>query len=353
MPIDEIKREIENCEIELRKLFEDVKDKTKPFNEEEVRNKKAEIEKRKTDLEKQLAEFSRPEETTNRSKTLWHEIAEKMQKRTPVSLNGTGLVLTLRELVKAAAQKKEILNRPRYFYGPNGSTVIPVWASHATAAFVDEGGTATAQSKALGKTTLTPAQAMCSLPVTQMTLDLSAVDLEAELPEIFGEAFGTLMAEGMVTGDGTTNKMTGLFAASATAYSKALTIANLAGLAVVLRDKDFERPCIVMSPTVYNAFLADESTDKTTELYKETLIRDKTIEGVEVVLTGYAPTAVTATSKIAIGCDFANYAIAIGGELKIVPKETASSSVVTFDAYSYFNGSPIIAGDLYAYTIPS
>lgn len=355
MTIEQLKAEIENCEIELRKLFDDVKDTSKPFNEEEVRAKKAEIEKRKADFERQLAELSRPPEgDETRSKTFWREIAEKMQKRTPVALNGTGTVLTLKELVKAATNKFDILDRAKYFYGPNGSTIIPIWASHATAAFVDEGGSATAQSKSIGKTTLTPAQAMSSLPVTQMTLDLSAVDLENELPEIFGEAFGALMATGMLTGDGSTNKMTGLFTASGvTAYTKAITVANLAGMALTLMTKKYANPAIIMSPTVYNAFLADTSTDETTKLYKEDLIRNKSIEGVKVILTGFAPTAVSATSIIATGCDLNNYAIGVGGELKIVPKETASSSVVTFDAYAYFNGAPVIPGDVIAYTVAS
>lgn len=113
-----------------------------------------------------------------------------------------------------------------------------------------------------------------------------------------------------------------------------------------------------MSPTVYALFIADSSTNDSTKIYKESLIRDKMIEDVPVVLTAYAPSTGSGSAGawadgdvIAVGGDLSNYAIGMAGELSVKAKDTASSTVTTFDATIYAAGKPVIASDFYQYKI--
>lgn len=345
----ELQSEIDNVTLELRSLMDEVKT-NESVNVEEVRAKKIELETRRSELIKEMAQMDAPKEETKEVRSCWLEIAKAMKEKRMVTVSGTGMAKTIKELVKKIQDDDSILARVRFFYGANASTVIPVWANNVVAQFIAEGGSVSPDTANLGNTTIIPKEAFASLPVSDMVLDLSEAELAAELPEIFANAFSALMASEMMIGDGT--NMQGIFTdGNTTAYTKAITVVNLGGLALKLKGKKYRKPVIAMSSTVYNAFLADTSTDETTKLYKEDLIRNKQIEGVEVVLTPYAPTAVTSTSKIAIGGDLSNYAIGVAGQLSIKQKETAGTSAVTFDGKSYFSGKPVISSDFYAYTV--
>lgn len=349
---EEILKELDNIAVEMRSLMEAVKDESKPFNADEVNAKRADLESRKAKLEKELAEFNRPNDKEEK-RTLWGDMVKGIKEnRSTITVNGTGAVNTVRGLVKAVTDKIDILNRANFFYGPAAQTAIPVWPSHAAATFVAEGGTAATQTKNIGVTQIYPKQALSSLVVSQMALDLSAADLESEMPDIMANAFGPLMASEMLTGDGT--NMQGIFTDSKiTKYEKSLTIANLAALALTVKSKNYINPCIIMSSSVYGAFMADNPNpaDESTKIYKESLIRGKEIEGVPVVITSYAPDSTSTGAIVAVAGDLENYAIAVGGELKIKAKDTAGSSVVTYDGYSYFSGKPIISADFIGYKV--
>ncbi|MBO8449675.1 MAG: hypothetical protein IAA96_01055, partial [Spirochaetes bacterium] len=73
----------------------------------------------------------------------------------------------------------------------------------------------------------------------------------------------------------------------------AVKISELAGLALKIRSKD-ESFAIVMNPSVYQGILSDATAGEDVKLYKESLIRDKSIEGVKIVLDVAAPSATAA-----------------------------------------------------------
>lgn len=346
----EIQSEIDNVELELRSLANEVKTNA-DANLDEIRSKKASLETRRADLLKELAQCDAPVETpVAETRSCWLDIAKAMKEKRTVTVSGTGMAKTIKELVKKIQDDDSILARARFFYGANASTVIPVWANNIVAQFITEGGSVSPDSANLGNTTIIPKEAFASLPVSDMTLDLSEVELANELPEIFANAFSVLMASEMMTGDGT--NMQGIFTdTGVTVDTKAIAVANLGTFALALKGKKYRNPCIVMSSTVYNAFISDTATDETTKIYKEDLIRNKSIEGVAVVITPYAPTTITSGSKIAIGGDLNNYAIGVAGQLSIKQKETAGTSAVTFDGKSYFSGKPIISADFIAYKV--
>jgi hypothetical protein len=57
-----------------------------------------------------------------------------------ITLNGTGAINQIKELAKELQAKTPVLQRVRYFYGPNASTNIPVLSPGlATPAVAAEG----------------------------------------------------------------------------------------------------------------------------------------------------------------------------------------------------------------------
>lgn len=361
-----IQEQIDSINIELRSLMDAVKDTSKEINLEEVRTKKANLEEKRSKLEKELAEMERPAvEGKPETRTVWGDIAKAMVEKRTVTLNGAGTVATVKGLAKKIVNNTSILNGVHFFYGANAGTKVPVWGTQLHAAFLADGATGSAAANTMGVTSLDPQQALSSLPVSKMALDLGAANLEAELPELFSGAFSDLLADGMLNGKSftagsdTVVAMTGLFKDSnTTAFLNACTVVKLAELARTVKAKTYSNPVIIMSPAVYAKFLGDTSTDETTKIYKESLIRDKMIEGVSVVLTAYAPSTGSGSSGawadgdvIAVAGDLSNYAIAMAGQIDIKAKETASSTVTTFDATIYAAGKPVISSDFYQFKI--
>lgn len=286
-------------------------------------------------------------ENVSENKSVFADLAKGMKENRTVTLSGTGTVNTVRELVKLISAKKEILSKVRYFFGANKNTVVPVWGTAATRpAPVAEGGAITASAGNLGNKTLIPYAFATSFNVSNETLDLSAVDFEAELQVILADAFADAMAYQIFSGAGTSGAFSGLGVMTAsneveTASSTAVSLADLAGFALEMADK-VDGGCIFMNPAVYAKFIADSADAH--KVYREDLIRNKTIEGVPVYLTSYAPAT---GDNLAYGADFGNYAVAVAGDMKVTPKENPGNLYKTFDAYMYLAGSPVLEGNFY------
>ena len=361
----EFQSEIDNVTMELRSLMDSVKDTSKDVNLDEVRTKKAELEEKRANLIKQMAELDKPLAKGSEEKTVWRQMAEAMIEKRTVNLAGTGVVNTLKELVKKVVSKTDVLDGVRFFYGKDAATKIPVWGTQLKADFVAEGTTGTAKTNVAGVTTIDAQEILSSLPVSQMMLDLGAANLEAELPGLFEEAIADLLADGMcngkviTVGEETVVAMVGVFTASNTSvFNQACTMVKLGEFARGLRSKKYRNPEIIMSNAVYTKFLGDTSTDETTKIYKEGLIRDKKIEDVVVKLTDYAPSTGSGSSGawadndvICVGMDASNYAIGMAGQLNITKKDVPSSTVVYFDANAYAGGKPVLAADVHQYKI--
>jgi len=358
-----IQSKIDDVEIELRALAAEVKNNA-DINLDEVRAKKAELEEKRANLVKELAQAQAPVIDTNDEKTMWRSIAEAMIEKRTVNLAGTGVVNTLRELVKKVVSNTDVLEGVRFFYGPNAATKIPVWGTQLKADFVSEGSTGTPKSNTAGVTSIDACEILSSLPVSDMMLELGAASLAAELPGLFEEAIADLLADGMcngksiTVGSDTVVAMVGIFGVTGTAYTAGALMVKLGEFARNLKSKKYRDPFIYMSNVVYSKFLSDNSTDETTKIYKEGLIRDKMIEGVKIKLTDYAVSTGSGESGawadgdvIAVGMDASNYAIGMAGQLKIKQKETASATYSTFDATAYAGGKPIINSDVHQFKI--
>lgn len=364
MTKSELQNKIDEVTMELRALIEDVKNTDKAINMDEAKAKQSELLEKRAKLEKEMAEMARPQDNgTKEVRTGWGKLADGMQKRAATTLSGSGNIATVKELSKAIINRYDILNGAKFFYGENAGTNIPVWGTGLAAAFQAEGGSGTPPATSvLNVTSLTAREALATLPISKMALDLSSVALESELPGIFADAFGLLMADGMINGKvaGDTVCMTGIFDKlnGATVYTSARSLSKLAELARTVKAKNYANPVIVMSPKVYGEFVADTATGEDVKIYKECLIRDKMIEDVKIILTAFAPSSGTGSSGawadgdvIAVAGDLNNYAIGVASEVAITPKQTAGTTITTFDAVSYFAGKPINAADFIQYRI--
>ena len=300
MTREEIQSKIDDCELELRSLMDEVKNNA-DVKVEDIRAKKEEIEKRRADLTKELAQLNAPasegEETRGLlfNRDAWLKAAEE-KRALQIGATKFGSVNQIKSLVKEIAEKDGVLAKASFYYGANASTVIPVLSpSIANPGDYAEGTTNVAvDTQAQLKTTeITPKAYVAVLPITAEAL----------------------------------KKMTGLFTAAADSTSgatvtelaasqTAIKLSDLATLALTVSalDEEYE---IVMNPTVYGSMLADSTAGEDVKIYKESLIRDKTIEGVKVTLDAKAPTSTSAGAILCVAAPLSRYTVGIAGEIDI------------------------------------
>ena len=309
-------------------------------------------------FEQEKAAFETPAVKRDREVTSQlRDVVSAMKEKRAITLSGAGAVEVVNALFKVFRNKTDILDGLRYFYGPNAQTKIPVLSPRpARPARVAEGVTnASADSTAaLGHTDLEPETYFSELPVSWETLKYLPVDFERELVEIFADAFADAMANAVVNGRGKTTyyEFGGLFTSVpagnqiACASSGAPTIADLVKLALKMQEKVMADPCIVISPTLY----AGISTASVSgyDVYKNELILNRTLEGVKILVCGYAPSTTTANSIVAVGFDRGDYAVGITTDLTIEPIRAKGDTNTYFQACIGLDGKPICAANTYA-----
>ena len=337
---DEIMTELRSAQEQLKSDREAFVAEQRAFEKERETFKNDPIVKRDTAVTEQL-----------------RDVVNAMKEKRAITLSGAGAVEVVNRLFKVFRNKTDILNGLRYFYGPNASTKIPVLSPRpARPARVAEGVTnASADSTAaLGHTDLEPETYYSELPVSFETLKYLPVDFERELVEIFADAFADAMANAVVNGRGKTTyyEFGGLFTSVpagnqiACASSGAPTIADLVKLALKMQEKVMSDPCIVISPTLY----AGISTASVSgyDVYKNELIMNRTLEGVKVLVCGYAPSTTTANSIVAVGFDRADYAVGVTTDIVIEPIRAKGDTNTYFQAIMGMDGKPIVAANTYA-----
>ena len=333
--------------IELRKLAEKVQDGSIKSDEAQIEFDKLKIEKR--EIEKKIAQAS---VSIDERSSAVADIAKAMVEKRAITLNGTGAINQISEIAKEFSKKKEILQHVKYFYGANATTAIPVLSpSVAKPSSFAEGASSIpndTQAQVI-KRELTPHAFVSILPVTGEALKPNSFNLESELPIVFADAFSDAFADGVIKGTGGFD-FSGLFNAPANTISIGGTtpvIADLVGLALSLKDYS-DDAYIVMNPSIYSIFLADSTNTSIVQLYREELIRNKTIEGVKVLLTGYAPNSTASDSIIAVGGRLSDYGVAIASEITIEPIKVLGSTSTFFQASVYANGAKIVENNFSA-----
>jgi hypothetical protein len=144
---------------------------------------------------------------------------------------------------------------------------------------------------------------------------------------------------------------TGLFGAIPSANQVACAaagnpkIADLVELALTIQDLT-DSGVIVLSPSIYAGILAD-STAGVSKVYKEELIRNKTIENVPVILTSAAPSNTTADNIVAVAGRLDNYGLGMASEINIEPIKKVGDTNTYFQASVFANGIPIVNKNFY------
>ena len=116
------------------------------------------------------------------------------------------------------------------------------------------------------------------------------------------------------------------------------------------KDEEYE---IIMHPTTYGAILADSTSGEDVKIYKESLIRDKRIEGVKIRLDSKAPYATTAGAVLAVAAPLSRYAIGVAGEMEITPIKVKGDTNTYFQAVMFFSGKQVSDSDIYAIAVKS
>ena len=276
-----------------------------------------------------------------------------------VTLNGSGAVAQIQELFKEQDNKDSILEKVRYYYGANAMTDIPVITSLEEPGDYAEGATnvATDLTTNLYVTSLKSKAYSTVLPVTAEMLNLSFVNTKDELQEIFRKAFFKVIHKGIISGAGTNNKMKGLFT-SAAAHTAGITrisgsnitLGELASFALSVAQKDDEYT-IIMNLATYQKILADTTSGEDVKLYKECLIRDKSIEGVSIILDPYAPSTNVAGCILAVAAPLSRYAVGIAGELMIEPIKEKGDTNTYFQATMFFSGKQVTDNDVFSLAV--
>jgi HK97 family phage major capsid protein len=310
---------------------------------------------RKAALEKEIALAKAPVE--NRTSSSLADVAKAMREKRAITMNGTGAINQIKEMVKEMQTKTPILEKVRYFYGPNAATNIPIWTpTIANPGNYAEGVTnVTNDTQAvLGNQSLTPYAYVSILPVSAEAISLGSVNIEAELQTIFADAFAHTFHSGILTGNGTGRNFKGIFPAITTgskitcAAAGMPKIGDLVKLALTIQDMT-DDGVVIMSPSIYSLIIADATTG-VADVYKEELIKNKKIEGVPILLTSDAPSSVSSGSVVAVAGKLEKYAVAIAAELNIEPIKQLGDTNTYFQATSFANGKPIIEKDFYGLT---
>jgi HK97 family phage major capsid protein len=336
-------------DLQIRSLQEDIVNGK--IKADDAKKKFDELRAQKSEIEKAIALENAPIEKRNVSTA---DIQKALIEKRAITLNGTGAINQIKELAKELQAKTPVLQRVRYFYGPNASTNIPVLSPGlATPAAAAEGATSIAvdTTAVLGNKSITPHAYVSILPISLEALTMGTVNFDSELPAIFADAFAQAFHRGILTGDGTGLNFTGLFGAipaankvvcGATGNPK---IADLVKLALTVQDLT-DSGVIVLSPSIYAGILADTTTG-VAEVYKEELIRNKTIENVQVILTSAAPSDTTSDEIVAVAGRLDNYGLGMASEINIRPIEKVGDTNTYFQASVFANGIPIVTKNFY------
>lgn len=364
---NEVTKDINDVELELRSLHDAVKDVSKEIDVEATRAKIEELETRKASLNKELAELAKPVEVETRTADaeLYQVFKRAYDEQKRISIGtaspNVGSVNQVKQIVEEVADGDNILKTASVFYGRDASTNIPVLMPMDDIADYAEGASSVsnATGASLSITEIQPKAYAAVLPVTAEFALENSTNFMQMMPKIFADAFRRTMHKGMLDGTGASKKMKGIWvsAKSTNATKTAVTstgavvkISELAKLALDVIGKSVPYE-IVMNSAVYQSLLSDATSSEDVKLYKESLIRDKSIEGVKIRIDNLCPTASDVGDVICVAVPLSRYAIGIAQQLMIEPIKVKGDTNTYFQATMFFGGCQVSDKDLHALTV--
>ena len=331
----------------------------------ELEQKVEELEKRANELKEQ-AEARKAEEErknafygkghfnmNNKENRAWADIAKAMVENRSITIsatlshdtaNGIGAINQVADLWDLIKQREPLLDRISYFNGPNFETQIPVLEARPAiptsyAETADKSG-AIDSTAAVKVKKINPETYFTVLPITYEAARQSFVGLEDRIPGLLAEAFRTAMCKLVFDGIFDDDNV-----ASAnqieTGSASAVTFADLEALVLKVLDTDIAEPVVVLNPAIYGALASADAQGY--NFLKEELVRNKSLEGVKVILSGKAPAFATAEAGDVVvwAGDLKNFAMGVADQVTVEPLKKVGDSNIYYQAIAAFNGTVV------------
>lgn len=335
------KRELEMKVEELEKRAQELKEKAEARKAEEER--------------KNVFYGDRKNTMKNEYRANWASIKDAILEKRSLSIQDnvlgdnvgtdTGRVSQISEIWDLIKQREPLMDRVSMFEGANWETQIPVLeARPAVPTKVSEGwdGNSPSANKDadIAVKKLTPETYVAILPITYEAARMSFANLEEKIPGLLAESYRTAMCNLMFAelfDDDNVASANQIETASASAVG----IKDLLDLALAVKDTDAAEPVLIINQEIYSAIAAAEGG--VYDFVKESLVRDKKIEDVPVVITGKAPKFSTASAgDIVAWCgDLKNFAFGIATQIQIDPIKKLGSSNTFYQAIAAWNGTVV------------
>lgn len=303
--------------------------------------------------------FKKMTNTETRNKA-WQDFATAMIEKRALSItstlgedaaNGIGAVNQIADLWDLIKQKEPLLDMVSYFNGPNFETQIPVLESRpATPTEVEEGWTgnnpSASKDAGLKVKKINPKTYVGILPITYEAARQSFVGLEARIPGLLAESFRTAMCNkvfSVIFDDDNVAAANQI----ATASASAVSVKDLLDLALAMKDMDIANPVMIMHQGIYSAIAAADANGY--DFVKEELVRNKSVEGVKVILTGKAPAfgSASAGDIVVWGGDLKNFAFGVADMITIEPIKQLGDSNTYYQAIAAFDGIVVQPKNVY------
>jgi len=274
--------------------------------------------------------------------------------RRAITSNGAG-ANTAPGIIRTIVDGGKLRSKVSLFLGKNAVTTVPVWAPSVAmpvGSVPGATGTASDSTAVLTGDPLTLKAWYSTIAISMGAL--MSTDIEAELPAIFSEAFAGSIDKAILVGAGSGSDMLGTLIASASGVTTSQDITCTSGAAAAPNWADYldlalqllalggdvNSLAIVVHPTIFKAALGAAASGY--DPMKNEYLLKGTILGIPVILSSYALTTLTAGSYVAIGGYFKHYALALAQEIHIDQIKTVGSDNVTFQAFMYMQGKPLV-----------
>ena len=341
------------------------------MNREELEKRVLDLETRAAELQKEKEERAARKKAEERNnsfykgnfKTMdnkkenraWADIAKAMIEQRSISIigskvnpsnpdafdNGIGAINQVADLWDLIKQKEPLLDRISYFNGPNYETQIPVLEARpavptAYAETADKSG-AIDSTTAVKVKKINPETYFTVLPITYEAARQSFVGLEDRIPGLLADAFRTAMCKLVFDGIFDDDNVAAANVIT-TGSNSAVTLADLEALALKVLDTDSAEPVIVMNPAIYGTIAAASANGY--DFLKEELVRNKTVEGIPVILSGKAPSFAAASEGdiVVWAGDLKNFAMGVADQVTVEPLKKVGDSNIYYQAIAAFNG---------------
>ena len=272
-----------------------------------------------------------------------------------VTSNGAG-INTESGLVKALVDGGKLRSKVSVFTGKNAQTVVPVFSPHVAlpvGSVPGATGTAGDSTAVLAGKTLTLKPWYVQLQVSRGAL-LSS-DVGSYMNGIMEEAFSGAIDKMICVGAGSGSDGLGVFVADAGGVPTSSDIIMASGtvasgplwtdylnlaMQMLSLGGDSSGLAIVVNPSVFRLALGQVASGF--DPMKIEYLTKGTILGIPVILSSYAQSALTNDFYVAVGGNFKHYALAVAQELVIDEIKTVGSDNITFQAFMYMQGTPMI-----------